>query len=159
MTPRGAQTPRENIRRPTFSWTIQCSPAAFTRRVRAASPGGNSIQPAGTGSAWPDDVRTVLGVGPGRYVGAGMAKQVSAAGLAVVERRQNQPYDRFRPAFPAVVIPGVTLTQPPYCHAGPNVRGSLRFWSPPSVAPGMHRPTIADVLRPLASMPEAGRSP
>lgn len=77
----------------------------------------------------------------------------------MVERRQTQPYDRFRPASPATVIPGVTLTQPAYCLAEPNVRFGLRFWSCPSVAPGMTRPTVADVLRPLTPQPEAGRSP
>jgi hypothetical protein len=41
---RGAQTPREKVLRPTFSWTAQVGPAALTRRVSVASPGGNRIQ-------------------------------------------------------------------------------------------------------------------
>ena len=68
----GAQTPREKTLRPTFSCISQCSPAALTRRVRAASPGGSNSQPCGTGSICPVWVRTVLRAGPGRKVWAGM---------------------------------------------------------------------------------------
>jgi len=68
----GAQTPREKTLRPTFSCTSQCSPAALTRRVRAASPGVRSSQPCGTGRICPVWFMTVLGAGPGRKVWAGM---------------------------------------------------------------------------------------
>src|SRR6218665_126695 len=44
----GAHTPWENTLRPFFSTTVQLGPAAFTRRVSPASPGGSSAQPAGT---------------------------------------------------------------------------------------------------------------
>ena len=39
MVSAAAQIPLENVLRPFFSCTIQCSPAPFTRRVKAASPG------------------------------------------------------------------------------------------------------------------------
>ena len=55
----GAQTPRENMRRPCFSCTTQWPPADFTRRVSPASPGGNRAHPAGTASKRPSAVRTV----------------------------------------------------------------------------------------------------
>ena len=65
MVAAGAQTPREKTFRPFFSWTTQCSPAAFTLRVRAASPGGRSTQPSGAVRTFPSADRTVFGVGPG----------------------------------------------------------------------------------------------
>src|SRR5262249_32321512 len=43
----------------------QWSPASFTRRVRAASPGGSRTQPSGTVRTLPSAARTVFGVGPG----------------------------------------------------------------------------------------------
>jgi hypothetical protein len=61
----GAHTPREKTLRPFLSWTTQCSPAAFTRRVRRASPGGSRIQPGGAVRTRPSAARTVFGVGPG----------------------------------------------------------------------------------------------
>ena len=64
----GAHTPRENSRRPACSCTTQCSPAALTRRVRAASPGARSNQPVGTVRTWPPAARTVFGAGPGLKV-------------------------------------------------------------------------------------------
>ena len=42
----------------------------FTRRVKAASPGGSRIQPAGAARTWPLGDRTVFGVGPGVNIGA-----------------------------------------------------------------------------------------
>src|SRR5947209_1831310 len=61
----GAHTPREKTFRPLRSCTAQWSPAAFTRRVNAASPGGTSTQPSGTVRTRPSAARTVFGVGPG----------------------------------------------------------------------------------------------
>ena len=61
----GAHTPLENVRRPFFSCTVHVGPAALTRRVSPASPGGNSSQPAGIGNIFPSSVRTVLSLGPG----------------------------------------------------------------------------------------------
>jgi len=43
-----AQMPLEKFLRPTFSCTTRWSPAAFTRRVSPASPGGGGIQVSGT---------------------------------------------------------------------------------------------------------------
>src|SRR5690606_9463098 len=68
MMAAGAHTPREKTLRPFFSCTTQCSPAAFTRRVSAASPGGSSAQPSGTVSTSPLAARTVPGEGPGANV-------------------------------------------------------------------------------------------
>src|SRR5262249_31895884 len=65
MVVAGAHTPREKVFRPFFSCTTQCSPASFTRRVRAASPGGGSAQPSGAVRTVPSAARTVFGVGPG----------------------------------------------------------------------------------------------
>src|SRR5262249_13911689 len=65
MVAANAHTPRENTLRPFFSWTTQCSPAALTRRVRGASPGGSSNQPSRTVQTPPSRARTVFGVGPG----------------------------------------------------------------------------------------------
>src|SRR5437588_104934 len=65
MVAAGAHTPLEKTFRPFFSWTIQWSPAAFTLRVRAASPGGRRTQPSGAVRTRPSVVRTVFGVGPG----------------------------------------------------------------------------------------------
>src|SRR5436190_22996445 len=61
--PAGAPTPRENTLRPRFSATDQLSPAARTRRVRAASPGGINTQPLGTVRIVPSGARTVFGAG------------------------------------------------------------------------------------------------
>src|SRR5262245_31942976 len=66
----GAHTPREKAFRPFFSCTTQWSPAALTRRVRAASPGGSSAQPSGAVRTVPSAARTVFGVGPGVQVTA-----------------------------------------------------------------------------------------
>src|SRR6202035_210417 len=65
MVAASAHTPREKVFRPFFSCTTQWSPAAFTRRVRAASPGGSSAQPSGAVRIEPSTARTVFGVGPG----------------------------------------------------------------------------------------------
>src|ERR1700752_2260625 len=65
MVASGAHTPLENVLRPTFSWTPQWSPAALTRRVSPASPGGRRTQPSGAGRIVPSAARTVFGVGPG----------------------------------------------------------------------------------------------
>jgi hypothetical protein len=74
MVAAGAHTPREKLFRPFFSWTIQWSPAAFTRLVRAASPGGSSAQPSGAVRTVPSAARTVLGVGPGVKVTADLPR-------------------------------------------------------------------------------------
>src|SRR5436190_19450123 len=68
MVAADAHTPLEKTFRPFFSWTIQWSPEAFTRRVRAASPGDSSTQQSGTVRTRPSAVRTVFGVGPGPNV-------------------------------------------------------------------------------------------
>src|SRR5262249_16667949 len=65
MVAAGAHTPREKTFLPFFSCTTQCSPASFTRRVRAASPGGKTTHPSGTFRTLPSAARTVLGVGRG----------------------------------------------------------------------------------------------
>src|SRR5437764_11601757 len=65
MVAAGAHTPREKVFRPFFSCTTQWSPASFTWRVRAASPGGSSAQPSGAVRTVPSAARTVFGVGPG----------------------------------------------------------------------------------------------
>ena len=65
MVVAAAQTPREKTFQPFFSWTTQCSPAAFTLRVRAASPGGRSTQPSGAIRILPSTDWTEFGVGPG----------------------------------------------------------------------------------------------
>ena len=44
----GARTPSEKVQRPFFFCTVQVGPTVFTRRVSAASPGGNTSQPGGT---------------------------------------------------------------------------------------------------------------
>jgi hypothetical protein len=55
--------------RPFFAWTtVQVGPAAFTRRVRVASPGGSSSQSAGTRRIWPSAERTVRSLGPGATI-------------------------------------------------------------------------------------------
>lgn len=64
----GASTPRENSRRPFFSFTVQVGPAAFTRRVKPASPGGSNDQSAGGERICPSAVRTVLGAEPGETI-------------------------------------------------------------------------------------------
>jgi hypothetical protein len=69
------QTPRENTFRPRLSATAQWSPASFTRRVRAASPGGSSTQPSGTVRTFPSADRTVSGVGPGVKVWSLIARR------------------------------------------------------------------------------------
>ena len=53
MRSAGVPTPREKVLRPFFSWTFQVGPAAFTRLVSVASPGGSSSQPAGACRIWP----------------------------------------------------------------------------------------------------------
>ena len=68
MVAAGAHTPREKVFRPFFSCTTQWSPASFTPRVRAASPGGSSAQPSGAVRTVPSAARTVFGVGPGMKV-------------------------------------------------------------------------------------------
>jgi hypothetical protein len=65
MVVAGAHTPLEKTFRPFFSATTQWSPASFTRRVRAASPGGRRIQPSGAGRILPSAALTVFWVGPG----------------------------------------------------------------------------------------------
>src|SRR6516225_7325988 len=65
MVAAGTHTPLEKSFRPFFSCTTQWSPASFTRRVKAASPGGRSAQPSGTVRTRPSAARTVFGVGPG----------------------------------------------------------------------------------------------
>src|SRR5215831_9058679 len=70
----GAHTPLEKTFRPFFSCTTQCSPASFTRRVRAASPGGSSNQPSGAVKTRPSAARTVFGVGPGVKVTADLPR-------------------------------------------------------------------------------------
>jgi len=65
MVAADAQTPREKIFFPFFSCTIQCWQAALTLRVKAASPGGSSIQPSGGVRILPSAGRPVFGVGPG----------------------------------------------------------------------------------------------
>src|SRR5262249_33832788 len=65
----GAHTPLEKTFLPFFSATTQWSPASFTRRVSAASPGGRRIQPFGTFRTEPSADRTVFGVGPGENRG------------------------------------------------------------------------------------------
>src|SRR5690606_11826240 len=47
MFSRGAHSPRENALRPRFSITAHDGPAALTRRVSPASPGGRHAQPSG----------------------------------------------------------------------------------------------------------------
>src|SRR5262249_30860567 len=54
-----------------------------TRRVRAASPGGRSTQPAGTAFTRPSGARTVFGIGPGAKVSA---IEGSLPGVAIVPR-------------------------------------------------------------------------
>src|SRR5207244_4019591 len=66
----GAHTPREKTFRPFVSCTTQCPPAAFTRRVRAASPGGRRTQPSGAVRTRPSAARTVSGEGPGAQIRA-----------------------------------------------------------------------------------------
>ena len=46
----------------------QVGPVAFTRRVRAASPGGSSSQLGGACRIWPSAVRTVRSPGPGATI-------------------------------------------------------------------------------------------
>ena len=65
MRSAGAHTPREKVRRPFFSWTVQLGPLALTRRVTPASPGGNNSQPLGTFKTWPSSVLTNRTFGPG----------------------------------------------------------------------------------------------
>ena len=76
MVADAAQMPLENILRPTFSWTTQWSPAAFTRRVSPASPGGRRTQPSGTVRILPSAARTVFGVGPGLKVLSSMNRSL-----------------------------------------------------------------------------------
>jgi len=59
------QMPREKTFRPFFSAAAKQSLASFTRRVRAASPGGNRTYPSGTVRTLPSAARTAFGVGPG----------------------------------------------------------------------------------------------
>jgi type 1 glutamine amidotransferase len=47
------ETPREKVLRPSFCWTVQVGPTAFTRRVRAASPGGSNSQSTGRAESGP----------------------------------------------------------------------------------------------------------
>ena len=61
----GAHTPREKFRLPCFSSTTQWSPAAFTRRVSAASPGSRSTQSSGAVITFPEASRAVRWDGPG----------------------------------------------------------------------------------------------
>jgi hypothetical protein len=61
----GAHTPREKSFRPFFSRTVHVTPAAFTRRVSPASPGGNNTQSAGGRNTSPAAVRTDRPSGPG----------------------------------------------------------------------------------------------
>src|SRR5262245_41614986 len=86
----GAHTPLEKTLRPFFSCTTQCSPAPFTRRVRAASPGGTRTQPSGTDRTRPSAVRTVFGVGPGVQAWSLMLRQLPCLlGFFPGQRNEN----------------------------------------------------------------------
>src|SRR5262249_18040868 len=75
--------------------TTQCSPASFTRRVRAASPGGSSAQPSGAVRIRPSTARTVFGVGPGVKVSALMLPQLpcEVARLSLRSRLRPSPIE------------------------------------------------------------------
>src|SRR4051812_16373415 len=90
MLPAGAQTPREKILRPFFSTTVGLAPAAFTRRVRPASPGGKSAQAAGTSRMRPSAVLTRRGSLVGATVSAFMARlHITGRGRNVIGARSR----------------------------------------------------------------------
>src|SRR5205823_3438419 len=100
MVADGANTPREKVFRPFLSCTTQWSPAAFTRRVRAASPGGRRIHPSGAVRIVPSAARTVFGLGPGVKVTADLRKR------PCVTASQHSPAPALGGVHFGVAIPG-----------------------------------------------------
>ena len=64
----GAHSPRENALRPRFSITAHDGPAAFTRRVSPASPGGKHAQPGGGDMRRPSGATNTRGSAVGASV-------------------------------------------------------------------------------------------
>src|SRR5262245_3631259 len=107
MVAAGAHTPREKVFRPFFSCTTQCSPASFTRRLRAASPGGSSAQPSGAVRTVPSAARTVFGVGPGVTVLVILPQHPSRSPLAICRAVRTRQHNLVavkvtKPEFPMV---------------------------------------------------------
>ena len=75
----GAHNPFENSLRPFFSTTAQDGPAAFTRRVSPASPGGKHAHPAGGVSNLPSGARNT------RASAVGASVKEAAVEFAVAE--------------------------------------------------------------------------
>src|SRR5258708_38769561 len=81
---------------------------AFTRRVRAPSPGGSRTQPSGTLTTLPSAARTVLAVGPG-------VKVWSSA--VTVDLLVAQPFSFRRLVNFDVLSTSPNELKPVHCHA------------------------------------------
>src|SRR3954447_4283278 len=108
MCTAGAQSPFENVLRPLFSITTHHGPAAFTRRVRPASPGGKHAHPSGGDLSDPSGARNTCGSAVGESV------RESAIGRRFYHPRSDHGLDGALVGRHPDPVPGVLLNVSPF---------------------------------------------